>query len=264
MKMAKGIFITGTDTEVGKTVIAGGLAAALKAAGINVGVMKPIASGGVLSSHCRERVKGRIISEDALFLKHAAQVNDELDLINPICLCNPLAPSVAAEIEGVSIELEQIEDVFNQLSQNHDFMIVEGVGGIAAPIYDNLLVADMAQRFQLPLLIVARPNLGTINHTVLTVAFARSFNLHPCGVVLNGLRPESKGIAEETNPKEIARLTHLPIIGIVPFDERVQEKKPEPVLLKQLIGEHLDLTRLAKSGDIPSPTAKRRVRMTRY
>lgn len=246
--MKTGIFITGTDTEVGKTVIAAGLAAALKADGVDVGVMKPIASGGVPSTHGREGVKGRIISEDALCLKHAAQVDDELDLINPICFSAPLAPSVAAEFEGVSIELEQIDDAFNQLSQNHDFMIVEGVGGIAAPICGELLVADMALRFRLPLLIVARPNLGTINHTVLTAAFARSFNLHPCGVVLNSLRRESTGLAEETNPKEIVRLTHLPIIGIVPFDERVQEKKPEPALLKQLIGGHLDLARLAKSG----------------
>ena len=246
--MKTGIFITGTDTEVGKTVIAGGLAAALKASDVDVGVMKPIASGGVPSTSSRCGVKERIISEDALFLKHASQVDDELDLINPICFSAPLAPSVAAKIEGVSIELERIDDAFNQLSQNHDFMIVEGVGGIAAPICGDLLVANMAMRFRLPLLIVARPNLGTINHTVLTTAFARSFNLHPCGVVLNGLRRESAGLAEDTNPKEITRLTNLPIIGIVPFDDRLQEKKPKPALLKHLIGEHLDLMQLAKSA----------------
>ena len=101
-----GIFITGTDTEIGKTVVAGGLAAALKAAGVNVGVMKPIASGGI--EH-----EGRIVSEDAIFLKHAARVDDALDLINPICLRQPLAPSVAAEIERVSIDLRQIDEAFN-------------------------------------------------------------------------------------------------------------------------------------------------------
>ena len=250
--MNSGLFITGTDTEVGKTVIAAGLAATLKAAGVNVGVMKPIASGGVLSSPSRSGVEGRIISEDALCLKHAAQVDDNLNLINPMCFGAPIAPSVAAEIEGRSIELGQIDDAFNQLSQIHDFMIVEGVGGIAAPICGDILVADMAQRFRLPLLIVARPGLGTINHTVLTAAFARTYNLHPCGVVLNGLRRESARLAEETNPKEITRLTRLPIIGIVPFDIRVQEKKPEPAMLKRLIGGHLDLAQLAKSEVIPS------------
>ena len=99
-------------------------------------------------------------------------------------------------------------------------------------------MADLAGHFQLPLLIVARPNLGTINHTLLTVAFARSFNLEIHGIVLNGLRREAKGLTEETNPKEIARLTHLQILGVVPFDERVQEKTPDPAFLAELISEH--------------------------
>jgi len=228
-----GIFITGTDTEIGKTVVAGGLAAALKAAGINVGVMKPIASGGV--EH-----KGHIVSEDAIFLQHAAQVDDALDLINPICLRHPLAPSMAAEIEGASIDLRQIDKAFAELCQRHEFIVVEGVGGIAVPICEEILVADMAQRFQLPLLIVARPDLGTINHTVLTVEFARSYNLEVCGIVLNASQEESKGLAEETNPKELARLTHLPILGIAPFDERLQGNTPDPDFLSQFIGKHID------------------------
>ena len=182
---------------------------------------------------------------------HAAQVDDSLDLINPMCFNAPIAPSVAAKIEGRSIELKQIDDAFNQLREIHEFMIVEGVGGIAAPIGGDILAADMARRFGLPLLIVARTTLGTINHTVLTEAFARSFNLHPCGVVLNGLRRESAGLAEETNPKEITRLTRLPIIGIVPYDIRIRENNPEPALFKRLIGDHLDVAQLAKSVDIP-------------
>ena len=231
MKTVNGIFITGTDTEIGKTVIAAGLAAALKAAGVDVGVMKPIASGGI--EH-----EGHVVSEDAIFLKRAAQVVDDLDLINPICLRHPLAPSVAAEIEGVPIELGSIEAAFDQLCRKHEFIVVEGIGGIAVPICGDLLVAGLARRLRLPLLIVARPNLGTINHTLLTVAFARSFNLEIHGIVLNGLRREAKGLAEETNPKEIARLIHLPILGVVPFDERVQEKTPDPAFLAALISEH--------------------------
>ena len=232
-----GIFITGTDTEIGKTVVAGGLAAALKAAGINVGVMKPIASGGI-------QHKGSIVSEDALFLKHAARVDDALDLINPICLRHPLAPSVAAEIEGVSIDLRQIDEAFAQLRRRHEFIVVEGVGGIAVPICEEMLVADMAQRFHLSLLIVARPNLGTINHTVLTVEFARSYNLEICGIVLNASQEEPKGLAEETNPKELARLTNLPILGTVPFDKQLQGDTPAPDFLSQFVGEHIDWTGL--------------------
>ena len=237
MKTTNGIFITGTDTEVGKTVIGGGLAATLKSAGIKVGVMKPVASGGITR-------EGRLVSEDAIFLKHAALVEDDLDLINPICLRYPLAPSVAAEIEGVSIELQRIDAAFDQLSRKYDFIIVEGVGGIAVPIQGDFLVAHLAQRLQLPLLIVARPGLGTINHTVLTVAFAESFDLEIRGIVLN--RPESQGIAEETNPKEIARLTGLPILGIVPFDEGMQHPTPDSALLSQFIGAHIDWMRFAQ------------------
>ena len=237
-----GIFITGTDTEIGKTVIAGGLAAALKAAGVNVGVMKPIASGGV--EH-----KGQIVSEDAIFLKYAAQVDDALDLINPICLRHPLAPSVAAEIEGMSIDLQQIDDAFAELCQRHEFIVVEGVGGIAVPICEEMLVANLAQRFQLPLLIVARPNLGTINHTVLTVEFAKSYDLEVCGIVLNASQEGFKGLAEETNPKELERLTHLPILGTVPFNERLQGNIPDLEFLSQFIGGHIDWKGLVGAND---------------
>jgi dethiobiotin synthetase len=240
-----GIFITGTDTEIGKTVVAGGLAAVLKAAGVDVGVMKPIASGGV--EH-----KGRFVSEDAIFLKHAAQVDDALDLINPICLRHPLAPSVAAKIEGVSIDLRQIDEAFAELCQRHEFIVVEGVGGIAVPVCEEMLVADLAQRFQLPLLIVARPNLGTINHTVLTVEFAKSYSLELCGIVLNASQEQSEGPAEETNPKELARLTHLPILGTVPFDERLQGDTPHPDFLSQFIGGYIDWKGFSEFSDFAS------------
>ena len=170
-------------------------------------------------------------------------MDDALDLINPICLRHPLAPSVAAEIEGVSIDLQQVDDAFAELCRRHEFIVVEGVGGIAVPICKEMLVADMAQRFQLPLLIVARPNLGTINHTVLTVEFAKSYNLEVCGIVLNASQGESKGLAEETNPKELERLTHLPILGTVPFDEQLQGDTPAPDFLSQFMGGYIDWKR---------------------
>ena len=140
----------------------------------------------------------------------------------------------------MSVDLQQIDEAFAELCQRHEFIVVEGVGGIAVPICEEMLVADMAQRFQLPLLVVARPNLGTINHTVLTVEFARSYNLEICGIVLNASQEESKGLAEETNPKELERLTRLPILGTVPFDERLQGNTPDPDFLSQFIGEHID------------------------
>ena len=254
-----GIFVTGTDTGVGKTVIAGGLAASLASIGVDVGVMKPVATGGEEPAAAPMVVDGegandsnpnsvmnvgevnrQLVSEDAVFLKHAAQVHDSLELINPICLREPLAPSVASQVEGLPIDLERVDDAFNQLRQNHEFMVVEGVGGLAAPIRDDILVAHLAVRFQLPLIVVARPTLGTINHTLLTVAFAKSFNLEIHGIVLNGLRQDMAGLAENTNPAEISRVTHLPILGVVPFDGRLGQRTPSQVFLAQFMTENID------------------------
>lgn len=254
-----GIFVTGTDTGVGKTVIAGGLAASLASIGVDVGVMKPVATGGEELAAVPMVVDGegtngvipdsvmnvgevnrRLVSEDAVFLKHAAQVHDSLELINPICLREPLAPSVASQVEGLPIDLERVDDAFNQLRQNHEFMVIEGVGGLAAPIRDDVLVAHLAARFQLPLIVVARPTLGTINHTLLTVEFARAFNLEIHGIVLNGLRQDVVGLAENTNPDEISRLTHLPILGVVPFDGRLGQRTPPHAFLAKFMAENID------------------------
>ena len=222
--MAQGIFITGTGTEIGKTVIAGGLAASLKQAGINVGVMKPIGTGD---------------TADARFLKHAAQVDDELSLINPIYLRHPLAPSVAARIENIEIDLSCIETAFAELQQRHDFVIVEGVGGIAVPIRDDFLVVQLIQQLDLPILIVATAGLGTLNHTLLTIAFAQQFNIPIAGVVLNGLRPETAGLAEATNPVEIEKLTGVPVIGVLPYQKQLDTPDPDVTFLAEFTNQHI-------------------------
>ncbi len=222
--MAQGIFITGTGTEIGKTVIAGGLAASLKQAGINVGVMKPIGTGD---------------TADARFLKHAAQVDDELSLINPIYLRHPLAPSVAARIENTEIDLSCIETAFAELQQRHDFVIVEGVGGIAVPIRDDFLVVQLIKQLALPILIVATAGLGTLNHTLLTVAFAQQFNIQIAGVVLNGLRSETAGLAEATNPVEIEKLTGVPVIGVVPYEKQLDTSHPDVTFLAEWTNQHI-------------------------
>jgi len=227
----RGVFITGTDTEIGKTIIAGGLAASLKQAGTRVGVMKPLRSGD---------------ATDAQFLKHAAQVDAALTVINPICLRYPLAPSVAARLEGSEIDLSTVATAFAQLRQKYCFLVVEGVGGIAVPLHDDFLVAHLISQLQLPVLIVARAGLGTLNHTVLTVAFARQFNLQIAGIILNRMHPGTAGLAEETNPAEIERLTQVPVLGVVPFEKRLNAPNPDVTFLATFIKRHVAWRKVEK------------------
>ncbi len=206
-----GIFITGTDTGVGKTAIAAGLACALKKRGYSVGVMKPVQSGAV------ER-NGRLFSQDAEFLMKALGEHDESELVSPVLLREALAPSVAAEIEGKEIDLEIIKNAYFELERRHDCVIVEGAGGIAVPLKKGLLISDLIARFSMPAIIVSRAGLGAINHTFLTVEHARKKGISLIGVIINNYHG---GKVEETNPKIIAELTGVPVLGIVPNDTKI-------------------------------------------
>lgn len=225
----KGLFITGTGTEIGKTVICGCLAATLKQQGINVGVMKPISSGDI---------------NDALYLKHATQMDDPLTLINPIALQYPLAPSVSARIQDVEIKIKDIDHAYTSLSEKYDFMILEGVGGIAVPIKDDYLVAHLIHHLKLPILIVANVGLGTINHTLLTVSFARKFSINICGIILNQHQSEPEGLAEKTNPLEIEKLTQVPVLGVVPYQDRLDSQSPDINFMIHFFKQHVDTDKL--------------------
>ncbi len=215
---ARGFFVTGTDTGVGKTVVTAGLAAAMKRRGIDTGVMKPIASG------CRRTREG-LVSSDAEFLAQASDSPDPLSLINPIVYAEPLAPSVAARRARQPIEMEQVWQAWRVLRDNHQAMVVEGVGGLLVPLARKYDVADMAREFNLPLIIVARPNLGTLNHTLLTVEAAKHRGLEIAGIIINGFHGDTQDIAEETNPEEIMRLTRLPMLTIVPQDDETDPER---------------------------------------
>lgn len=204
------ILITGTDTGVGKTLVSAGLAAELRRRGVDVGVMKPFATGG-------RSVQGRLVSDDALFLRSAAGVDDPLDLINPSCLKPPLAPSMAAEVSGAKIDLGKVRAAYRTLARKHRTLIVEGVGGLLVPLLRGLTVADFAKKLQLPLVIVTRPALGTLNHTALTVLAARSHGLKVLGLVVNAAQPGRKGLAERLNPAALELFIRLPVLGELPY-----------------------------------------------
>ena len=228
--MGKGIFITGTDTEVGKTLIAGGMAGVWVKRGKRIGVMKPVESGCVRSDNGLQ-------PQDALFLKEMSASADELELINPYRFEHPLAPSMAAELEGIEIDLKEIERIYRQLEHTHDLMLVEGAGGLLAPVYKTFTVADLIKLLDIPLVVVAKNSLGTINHTLLTVEYARNNGLTVLGIIINNLisSPDS---SSETNPQIIKELSGLPLLGVVPCLPLPERK--DPLLVAKLIGEHVD------------------------
>jgi len=207
--MGKGIFITGTDTGVGKTIVTAVLARLLRMRGVNVGVMKPVTSG------CREK-GGELVSDDALLLCQAAAIPCE-SAVMPYLLREPLAPAEAAKIDGVRIEFSRIRESFNRLAGMYDFVLVEGAGGLMVPLAGGFLMADLARELDLPLLVVARPNLGTINHTVLTCFSAQQMGLSVSGVIINDF-PQEPGMAEQSAPHYIGSLCGAPVLGIWPHE----------------------------------------------
>ena len=236
--MAKGVFITGTDTEVGKTVVCAGLAGALKAQGLNTGVMKPVATGA-------EKTKAGLISNDVEFLIKAIDGNDEYNLVNPVALELPLAPLAASIIDKVEIDPDKIKDAYSKLESKHDFVVVEGIGGILVPIKKNYFVSDMIKDLDLPVVIVARPGIGTINHTLLTIKEARNKDIKIKGFIINGMDRQKMGYAEKTNPELIQSLSQIPLLGILPFDPETDVSRLKTGNIVKLTLKHIALESLS-------------------
>ena len=204
----KGLFVTGTDTGVGKTMVAAGIARYLRERAGRVGVLKPVTSGAV------ER-GGTLVSEDAELLRWAAQCEAPLSDIAPYILREPIAPSEAARRDGVMVRFERIRESFDRMASFHDFLLVEGAGGLLVPLGPDLLVADLAKRLGMPLLIVARPDLGTVNHTLMTCECARARGIKVLGIVINGF-PEIPGSAESYAPRLIEDLSGEAVLAVFP------------------------------------------------
>jgi dethiobiotin synthetase len=204
-----GLFITGTDTDVGKTLVAGAIAQYLHRAGLRVAVSKPTATG------CVHRREG-LVSEDAEFLAHCADARHPLDLICPQRFAEPLAPAVAAQRAGVAIDWQAIDRSIQLMSKDSDVMIIEGVGGILVPIDQKHTVLDLATWLAAPSVVVARPGLGTINHTCLTLMALRSGQLKVAGIVVNRYPTDTPGLAQETNLQSLEKWGRAPLLSIVP------------------------------------------------
>lgn len=237
MNLKPGIFITGTDTGVGKTIVAAGLALALRARGMKVGVMKPIATG------CEGSNDRHLISQDAVYLWEAAE-NEYPNLTSPCRYRNPLSPNVAAAIEKREVNLTQIHHSYRELQKHYDFIIVEGIGGLLVPIAKDYFVANLIREFQLPLIVVARGGLGTINHTLLTVDAAQVRGFEIRGIIFNRVSTVNISLAEVTNPKVIHELTGIPILGSLPDMTDVEVETLRFGNLREVFSERIQIDKI--------------------
>lgn len=217
-----GLFVTGTDTGVGKTAVTCAIAAALRrqaprGAG-RVGVCKPIASG------CRKDREG-LVSADAEALAHFADCRMPLDVINPVRLAPPLSPAAAAEQAGVEIDFDAIARSLERIDVASDVMLVEGVGGLLVPLdaAGRYSVLDLAAAVGYPVLVVARSTLGTLNHTAMTIRLLRDAGCRVAGVVMNDYPVDAWRLTDDpsvtSNRRWIEKLTAAKVLATVPLCE---------------------------------------------
>ncbi len=230
-KIKKGIFITATDTGIGKTVATAVLGVLLQNKGYNIGVMKPVQCGG----------------NDAVFLKSFLKIADPLEEINPFYAPEPLSPHLAFKRARKKIDIQKIISIYQELQSKHDVVLVEGAGGLMVPLRDDYQIADLIRDLNLDTIIVSRLGLGTINHTLLTVGQIKLKGVRVRGIVFSKTNNKKKSIPEETNSTEIGQLTNLPILGIIPYLKTKTQKE----VLKRC---NLDLGVLFESSKEQPPT----------
>lgn len=214
-----GYFVVGTDTGVGKTVVTALLTLHLQAKGIDVGVMKPFASGCLLDAEAQKTGE----EDDGRWLKRVTASTDELELINPMRWSEALTPLTAARRAGDERNYWQMaKDALAALQARHECVVVEGVGGLFAPIAERegqiLNNADWASESGLPVILVARRNLGTINHTLLTIEAMRARNIEIAGLVFcDAVEVDENDVAVQTGPALIGEISRINVLGMVSY-----------------------------------------------
>ncbi|MDQ0285801.1 dethiobiotin synthetase [Desulfofundulus luciae] len=217
--MGRGCLVTGTDTGVGKTVITAALVGVWRRRGIDAVAIKPVQSGAI-------EANGQLVPEDVVFYRHVASLPQSIDELNLYRFTPAVSPHLAAKLSGERVEPSRVVDFCRKVLQRHELVLIEGAGGLCVPLSGpDFTVADLARELSLPLLVVARPGLGSINHTVLTVAYAQNRGLPVAGIIINGLKAEEAGPAEKDNPGIIAAMTGVSVLGMVPYLPGVSVEK---------------------------------------
>ena len=224
-------FITGTDTGVGKTSITVGLAGSMHKIGVDVGIMKPIATGYPNKTGFR--------SLDIAKLVEVTSIKDPENLINPVFLPLPTSPYDASKILELSVDMPLIFEQFKKLLSLHEMLLVEGIGGIMTPITKNFFVADMIKGMGIDVIIVTRATIGTLNHTVMTCKMCKDYGIKIRGLVINNF--DEKGTPAEKNaPSTLYELTNIPILGIIPFIKDLNNAEK----LIEYVGKNIDVKSL--------------------
>ena len=222
------LFITGTDTDVGKTYVTAGLAVTFRKMGIDVGVMKPFAAG-------TEQKKG-FKSEDVEILSNAAQVNDPEMLLNPQFFPITASPYTALKNLKIKPNVELIINRFKILSKLHSMMLVEGMGGIMTPILQDYFVANLIKDMKLPTLIVTRTKIGTINHTIMTCKMCEKYKIPIKGIIINNF---DDGYSVKELKRDLENLTNAQILGSIPFMDDMSDTSLYRVFKKNINFEFL-------------------------
>lgn len=227
-----GFLVTGTDTGVGKTAVTLGLLELARTHGLDFGAMKPLESG------CARDDEGELVPEDATRLWEATGRVDPLDLVCPWRFADPVAPGIAALQTSTTIHWERIAEAFRELQTRHRHgVLVEGAGGLLVPLdAGGRTVLDLAKLLDLPLVVVARNSLGTLNHTALTVATIESHGLECLGVILNGSAPPDT--STRTNREALTQFAGVEVIAEIPWspDDPAEAIRMAAPALRPLLG----------------------------
>jgi len=204
--LLQSLFITGTDTDVGKTYITAGLAASFYEMGVDIGVMKPFAAGTAQKKGFK--------SEDVKILSDAAHVDDPENLINPQFFPIPASPYTAWKKLKTKPKISTILSSFKKLSKLHDTMLVEGMGGVMTPILKDYFITDLIKQMKIPTIIVTRTKVGTVNHTLMTVMMCKKYKIPIKGIIINNF---DDGYPVNQLTKDLENLTGVKVLGSIPF-----------------------------------------------
>lgn len=219
----KSLFITGTDTDVGKTYVTAGLAVAIRKMNIDVGVMKPFAAGTAQKKGFK--------SEDVEILSRAAQTSDPESLMNPQFFPIAASPYTAWKNLKTKPRINLILDSFKKISKLHDMLLVEGMGGIMTPILNDYYVINLIKEMKIPAVIVTRSKIGTVNHTIMTCKMCEKYKIPIKGIIINNF---DEGYAENDLKRDLRSLTGIRVLGSIPFIDDLSDSSLHKIFKKNL------------------------------